>query len=135
MRLPKHGRHVLHLYGYGFLIKRRLQKIDDTPDHAFFYHQQFHAERFLRYLPPVLMPVNAVCLKDRRAVSMVQAGVADNLCCLQRADFLPPAVLVIESAIQRVLLHNVPPVYELMILRLVLLNQITKKESRAGWTA
>ena len=122
MRLPKHGRYVLHLYGNGFLIECCLQKIDDAPDHAFLYHQQFYTERFLRYLPPVLMPVNAVCLKDRRAVRMVQAGVADNLCRLQRADFLPSAVLVIESAIQRVLLYNAPSVYKSMILSLVLLN-------------
>ena len=115
MCLPKYGCHVLHLYGYGFLIERCLQKIHNAPYHAFLHHQQFHAERFLRHLLTVLVPINAVCLKDRRAVRMVQTGVPNNLCRLQRADFLPLAILVIESTIQRVLLYNAPPVYESQI--------------------
>ena len=79
MFLPKHGRHVLHLYGYGFLIERCLQKIHNAPYNAFLHHQQFHAERFLRHLLTVLMPINAVCLKDCRAVRMVQTGVSLSL--------------------------------------------------------
>ena len=71
MCLPKHGRHVLHLYGDGFLIERRLEKVHDAPDYAFLHHQQFHAERLFHNLLPVLVPVNAVRLEDRRAVRIV----------------------------------------------------------------